>query len=353
MNKKHFILVWALILTLVLGACGNGGAQTSQSAGGASSQTGQAPAGESVHITVGHAGAETTMMHLGMVEFKRQVEELSGGAMTVEIFANGQLGGDTQLQEAVQNGDLNMAACNTAVFTVFEPRLSVFSTPFAFNNSQHAYAVLDSDFGQKMLDMMSEHGFKALGYYESFSYRVLTSNSKVQTPDDLKGLKVRVMQSSAQIALWEALGGSPTSIPFNELYTALQQNTVDAQENPLELIVSSRFYEVQKYVTLTNHVFAVGMATMNQDFYNALSAEQQEIVGKAMDAAIDYQRTQAVENYDSYVKILEDAGVEMIQLTDAEMSLFREKGQAAYSVIADEVGQDLLDEFLEAVESAA
>ncbi|MEL7622395.1 MAG: TRAP transporter substrate-binding protein [Clostridiales bacterium] len=340
MKKAGIGICLMLAIIFVLGACGGSAAREGQGSNVAPQ--------EKVHITVGHAGSEATLMHRAWEVFKKEVEEVSGGKMTVEIYANGQLGGDQQLQEAVQNGDLIATACNTAALTGFEPKLGVFATPFLFADNQAAYELLDGEFGDKMLNLMEESGFKGLGFYESVHFRVLSANKPVHTPDDLKGVKIRVMQNPIHIAIWEALGAGPTSIPFSELYTALQQKTVDAQENPLELIVAQRFYEVQQAVTLTNHLFSVGMATMNLDFYNSLSAEQQKIVEDAVEKAVAFQREAGAAEYKDYLKTLQDAGIEVVMLTPQELELFREKAKAAYPVIAKEVGQDLLDELLAA-----
>lgn len=343
MKKAGIGICLMLAIVLVLGACGGSAAQNGQGAADASAQ-------EKVHITVGHAGSEATLMHRAWEVFKKEVETNSGGKMTVEIYANGQLGGDQQLQEAVQNGDLVATACNTAALTGFEPKLGVFATPFLFADNEAAYKLLDGEFGDKMLRLMEENGFKGLGFYESVHFRVLSANKPVHTPEDLRGVKIRVMQNPIHIAIWEALGAGPTSIPFSELYTALQQKTVDAQENPLELIVAQRFYEVQQAVTLTNHLFSVGMATMNLDFYNSLFAEQQKIVDDAIKEAVAFQREAGAAEYKDYLKTLQDAGIEVVTLTPAELELFREKAKAAYPVIAKEVGQELLDELLAAAE---
>lgn len=340
MKKAGIGICLMLAIIFLLGACGGSAAQEGQGSNVAPQ--------EKVHITVGHAGSEATLMHRAWEVFKKEVETNSDGTMTVEIYANGQLGGDQQLQEAVQNGDLIATACNTAALTGFEPKLGVFATPFLFADNQAAYELLDGEFGNKMLNLMEESGFKGLGFYESVHFRVLSANKPVHTPDDLKGVKIRVMQNPIHIAIWEALGAGPTSIPFSELYTALQQKTVDAQENPLELIVAQRFYEVQQAVTLTNHLFSVGMATMNLDFYNSLSAEQQKIVDDAIEKAVAFQREAGAAEYKDYLKTLQDAGVEVVTLTPQELELFREKAKAAYPVIAKEVGQDLLDELLAA-----
>ena len=275
----------------------------------------------------------------------------TNGNFECTIYPNGTLGSDVELAQAVQNGDIQMSACSTSNLTTFNQDLEVFSLPFAFANEEVAYQVLDGDFGQKMLDTMEGAGLKALGYFESCTYRELSSNKPVHTPDDLKGMKIRVMQSNLHVEIWEALGASPTSIAFSELYTALQQGTVDAQDNPLELVIAQRFYEVQKYITLTNHIFQVGMATCNPSWFNGLSAEDQQVVLDAIKAGVEFQRQAAAEENDGYITTLQEAGLEIIELTDSERAEFQALMGSAENVIAENVGQDLVDELKAAIEA--
>ncbi len=344
--KKHLILllVLTLIISLLIG-CGNGNVQS-----GTSQESTSKDNGEPIKVIIAHAGTEQTAMHLAWLKAKEVLER--DNVFKVELHPNGTLGNDQQLQEAVQNGDITMTACSSSSLATFEPRISVFSTPFLFPNKEIAYKVLDGSFGQKMLDMMQEQGFKALGYFESSSYRAFSSNKPVYTPEDLKGMKVRVIQNSLHIKLWESLGASPTGIPFSELYTSLQQGTVEAQDNPLELIISQRFFEVQDYITITNHMFQVGMATCNLDWYNSLNEQQQKIVNDAIKAGVEFQRDLAEKEYDSYIKTLKDAGLEIITLSDDVRKLFEDKMTPVYDEVGKEVGQELLDEVLKAVKDS-
>lgn len=312
-------------------------------------QKGASSAAEPIKVKIAHAGSEQTMMHLAWLEAEKVMEK--DGVFEVEIYPNGQLGGDQQLQEAVQQGDITMTACTSASLATFEPSVSVFTIPFLFPDNETAYAVLDGEFGQKMLDKMEDSGFKGLGYFESVSYRELSSNRPIRSPEDLKGLKIRVIQNPLHIKLWETLGASPTPISFSELYTALQQKTVDAQDNPLELTISQRFYEVQNSVTLTNHMFQVGMATANLDWYNSLTADQQKIVDGAIHTAVEFQRNKAAEDNDAYIKTLKDAGLEVIELTDKERKAFEDKMDPVIAEVSNEVGGDLVKEIQEAVKA--
>jgi TRAP-type C4-dicarboxylate transport system substrate-binding protein len=192
-----------------------------------------------------------------------------------------------------------------------------------------------------------------LGYLEAYAYRELTSSKPIRTPADLRGVKIRVMTNPIHQAIWEQLGAQPTPIPFTELYTALQQRTVDAQENPLNLVISQKFYEVQKYVTLTHHVFSSGMLFANPVWFNKLDPELQGIIRDAGKAGMLYQREQAVLEYDSYVKTMQAAGVTITELTPAEHKQWQDLVRPVNAMIAKEVGgQAIIDELLAAVQAA-
>lgn len=344
------IALVALFMVGILAGCGSSTETAQTPAAEAPSSPEKAETVDPVSVVVAHAGSEATAMHLAWLEAEKVMED--SGLFDVTIYPNGQLGSDAELQGMVQAGDINMTASTASVLSTFDPRLNVFTAPFAFPDAETAYAVLDGAFGQKMLDMLGDSGFKAIGYFESCSYRELSSTRPIRTPDDLKGLKIRVIGSPLHIKTWETLGASPTSIPFSELYGALQQGTVDAQDNPLELTISQGFYEVQKYITLTNHMFQVGMVTANPDWFNGLTAEQQQVIVDAINAGVAFQRKLAAESDAGYVATLEEAGLEVIELTDDERAAFQGMMDPVYELLAEEVGQELLDEFLAAIDAA-
>ncbi len=309
----------------------------------------EAPA-EKISVKIAHAGTEESMMHKAWLVAKDYME--ANGNFECTIYPNGTMGSDVELAQAVQNGEIQMSACSTSNLTTFNQNLEVFSLPFAFASEEVAYKVLDGDFGQKMLDSMESAGLKGLGYFESCTYRELSSKKPVHSPDDLKGVKIRVMQSSLHTAIWEGLGAIPSAIPFGELYTALQTGTVDAQDNPLELVIAQGFYEVQNCITLTNHIFQVGMNTCNPDWFNSLSAENQQVVLDAIKAGVEFQRKEAAEQKDGYIQTLKDAGLEVIELTSDELAAFQGKMGAAEQVIIDDIGSELVDELKAAIEAA-
>jgi tripartite ATP-independent transporter DctP family solute receptor len=312
-----------------------------------------AGAQKSYDIKMAHTGTEQSMMHLGYLFMKDYIEKNSNGAVKVRIFSGGQLGNDTEMVEMVQNGDLQLIGINNGYLSQFHPAVGVFALPFVFKTKAIAYQVLDGPFGRMMLDSLEPAcGVKALAYIDSFDYRQYTGNKPVKTPADLRGIKIRVMPNPVHLAIWEALGANPSPIPFSELYTALQQKTVDAQENPMENIVTARLYEVQKYVVLTNHVFTSGMTLVNPEFYNSLPPELQKVLREAALECNKYQRAEGQRRLNEFFETVKNGGVEIITLSPEDLKAFEEAAKPVVPTIAKEVGQDQVDGLYKAVAEA-
>lgn len=343
--KKFFALLLACTF-LVAFAAGCGGGSTGE-------ETGSPVDGETMTIRIAHTGAETTLMHKSFQVVESYIEENSNGALQVDIFPNGVLGTEADLLSATQAGDIQMMATNNGYLVTVNPLVEVFSVPFAFPSEEVAYAVLDGEFGQKMLDSMEEAcGLVGLGYYESSDFRELTSNVEIRSAEDLQGLKIRVMPNALQVQLWECLGTSPSTLSFGELYTALQQGTVDAQENPVELMLSQRFYEVQDYLIKTDHIFSNGMMVGNPAWFNGLSPELQQVVLDGVQAGQNYWREEATTNREAYYQQAEENGMTVIELDDATKEQLAEMAQPVVDTIASNIGQDLVDELYAAVDAA-
>ncbi|MDR1247750.1 MAG: TRAP transporter substrate-binding protein [Treponema sp.] len=342
--KRTALLAVAAVLffTVIFGACSK-------------SKSGSSSAAKTITVKMTHTGSEQTLAHQSFLAIKDHMETASNGVFKVDIYPNGQLGNDAQLVEAVQEGDVQIMFTNVGYLVQFVPELGVFSVPFAFPNIDVAYKVLDGDFGKGMLDMMEgAGGMVGLSYIEAVAYRELSAPRSIRVPSDLAGLKIRVMTNPLHVAIWETLGAQPTAISFAELYTALQQGTVDAQENPVELFVSSRFYEVQKYLIMTNHVFQCGMLVANPVWFNGLTPELQRVVREAAMKGTLLQREKTAENYAEYLKTIQDSGGTIVELTDQEMQQWRDKARPVLPVFAQNVGgQAIIDRLFASVEAAS
>ncbi len=356
--KKILAMILCLTMVLALAACGSSApapasapesSATDNASAAAPAAAPAAPAAQPQVVKMAHTGAETTLMHKSFLVCKEYIEEHSNGALTVQIYPNGQLGAEADLLQATQSGDIQMMATNNGYLLTVNPLVEVFTVPFAFPSEEIAYAVLDGEFGQKMLATMENYGLKGLGYYESSDYRELTANKPINTVEDLKGLKIRVMPNNLHVKLWESLGCSPATISFGELYTALQQHTVDAQENPVELMLNSGFPEVQSYLIRTNHIFSNGMMVGNPAWFNALTPELQQVVIEGVQAGQNYWRAESTANRVEYYKQAEAAGMTVIELDESVHEQLQELAKPVVDMIAADVGQDLVDELFAAV----
>lgn len=308
--------------------------------------------GQEYHFRLNHGGSEATLVHQTMEVFAEQVYELSNGQITIEIYPNAQLGPESTTIEAVQTGDIEMTIVNSGALVPFVREWGVLSAPFVFPDTETAYKVLDGSFGDEMVDYLNNQGFVGLGFCESVAFRQTTSSKPIRTADDLKGLRIRVMDNPVQLRIWQALGAAPTPIPFSELYTALQQGTVDAMENPLELITAMRFYEVQDSITLTNHVFQTSQLIISKRVYNNLPIDLQDVVQEAGKRAVQWQRERYAELDQKMLDILKENGTEVIELPESEIEILRERSKPAMDFIRDQFGSDMVDRLLKAVEDA-
>ncbi len=288
------------------------------------------------------ASPADTVTGLYAEKFAEEVNSLSEGEMKVQVYHNSTLGGDTELLESVQCGDIPFVVQNTAPEVSYLPRLALFDLPCVFDDLDQLHEVLDNeDFMESINEIYSEGGVRLLGMADQ-NFRVMTSNVKIEKMEDFKGIKIRTMENSYHMAFWQALSANPTPMAFAELYVGLEQNTVDAQENPYEVIVSNKFYEVQDYVIETNHLPHLLALITNDDFYQNLTEEQKEIIEEATKLATAYAREQAAERADSKIEEIEEGGAEIVPISEELRSQMRQASTELYEEIREEVGDDSL-----------
>lgn len=295
-------------------------------------------------LKVGYILPETQSDHIIMRDvFKKDVETLSEGQIAVELYPNAQLGGDRELIESVQLGTVEMAIPATSAIAGFERRFQVFDLPFLFKSKEKAFEVLDGDLGRKLNELLPPLGMVNLGYAEN-GFRHVTNNRRpIHTPEDLKGLKLRTMENPLHMSFFKLLGANPTPMNFGELYTALQQGIVDAQENPVVLVYTSKFFEVQKYYSLTGHVFSATMLVTNKNFLDSLPDDLRKIVEDAARRYCVEQRKMAEEQEQEFLEALKATGMEINELTDEEKALFVEATLPVYDQFRGEIGDELVD----------
>lgn len=268
-------------------------------------------------------------VHKAMVFMGKELEKNSGGKMKLEIYPSSQLGSERQCLELLQIGSLGMTKVSAAVMENFSPNMKVFGLPFLFKNKKHRFNVLDGDIGKQLLNGGTKYWLKGLGYYDAGSRSFYTKEKQINSPDDLKGMKIRVMESATAMNMVKKLGGSPTPISAGELYTALQQGVVDGAENNPPTFYLSGQYEVCKFYSLDEHTAIPDVLVISTHLWNSLSKEQQKWMQQAAAASVVYQRKLWEQSENEALAAVKKAGVEVVtpdksKFTDKVKTMFEE-----------------------------
>jgi len=262
-------------------------------------------------LKLGHGLNESHSVHQAMVRMAREVEEKTGGKLKIEVFPSGQLGTERESLEQLQMGCLDLAKSSAASLESFIPELSVFSLPYLFRDSGHFWRVLDGQIGRDLMVSGLSVDLRGICYYSSGSRRFYTASKPILTPDDLKGLKIRVIESPTSMALMRALGASPTPISFGELYTALQQGVVDGAENNEPSVATSRHYEVCKHYSMDEHTSIPDMLLVAENTWKRLSESERAILMQAAANSSVWQRQAWDESVKASLAQIEAAGTKI------------------------------------------
>ena len=304
-------------------------------------------------IKIGHGAAESFHMHRALLKFEELVETGSNGEIDVQIFPSSQMGPDREMIEGVQTGVLEMAIPPLSFFAGWDPAFAVIELPYMYASKDIAFDVLDGAAGDSMLARVENQGLVGLGWLE-LGVRNVTNNVRpIASPQDLEGVKLRTMKVPAHVATFESLGANPTPMNFGEVYSALQQGVIDGQENPLAIITSQRFYEVQKYLSTTGHVFAVYMPVVSKPFFDSLSAEHQQLIRASMARARAHQAELVAAEDASQLDEIRSAGVEVLELTAEQRQAFADQTESVRLQYRDEVGAEAYDAWVAAVSAAS
>lgn len=284
--------------------------------------------------------------------FAQEVEKASGGKMKVRAIGAAALGSDVQMQQALIGGAQEMMVGSTATLVGITKEMAIWDTPFLFNNAKEADVVLDGPTGQKVMDKLQDKGLVGLAYWEN-GFRNLTNNKQpVNKLEDLNGIKLRVMQNNVFLESFKTLGANAIPLPFSELFTALETKTVDGQENPYNTILSSKFYEVQKYLTVTNHVYSPWIVTVSKKWWDGLSKAEQKILLDAAKKSRDFERQDTRAEAAKALTDLKAKGMQINELSPAEANRMRSQLTRVNASIATNVGMDLWKETQAAVAQA-
>ncbi|HET8725906.1 MAG TPA: TRAP transporter substrate-binding protein [Alphaproteobacteria bacterium] len=299
-------------------------------------------AATAAELKLGYSLAPTSHYGVGATAMAEELARLSGGEWTIEQFPANALGGEREMVEGAQIGTVDLVITSSGPVGNFVPDTLITDIPFLFKDYEHAHAVLDGPIGQSILDQFPEHGLVALAWGEN-GFRNLTNDVRpVRTPADAEGLKVRTMENPVHMTAFETLGVLPTPMAFPELFTALQQGTVDGQENPIGVILSASFDQVQQYLSLTNHVYSPALIIMSPMVWDGLSDQEKEWFLQAAKVGAEAMRDKAFEDAQNGVAELKSRGMEVV--SDVDRAAFEEALAPAFAQYAERFGKDRIDE---------
>lgn len=295
---------------------------------------------------LGTGSPEDTVTQILAEKFAEEVLRISEGKMKIQVYPNSVLGGDRELLESCKDGDIPFVVQNTAPQVAFMKETAVFDLPCAFSTIEEVReAIDDEEFISTMKGAYKNAGYQLLGYADQ-GFRVMSTNKLISTFKDFKGQKIRTMENSNHIEFWKSLNSSPTPMTFSEVYIGLQQKTIDAQENPYEVIVSNRLYEQQKYVIQTNHLPHLISLIISDKFYEGLTEEQQNIIDEASKIAIQYAREASDERNSEKMEVIEGTGTKVVEVSEELRKQMLEASKPVYNSIRQLVGDKLVDSYI-------
>lgn len=293
-----------------------------------------------VEIRLGHVLPEAHSWHVAATGFADEVAEKTEGRVAIEVFAGGQLGSEKEVIEGMQFGAVQAGVIGSGSFQYIEPKMGIIEMPYAWTSREQAFTALDADLGDALEALLDPKGMVVLSWWET-GFRNITNNTRpIEKPADLEGLKIRVTPDKVRLATFEGLGAEPAPLAFGELYSALQQGLFDAQENPLSIIDAASFFEVQKYVSKSEHIFGAASLTMSKMTWDQISEEDQTIVLEAAQHWAEEQRTMAAEAEASLVATLEGKGM---AFNEVDKAAFVEAVAPIWESQAEVFGPELLE----------
>lgn len=338
--KRNFWIVLAVLLiaSLLLTSCSSA-SQTAQ----------QKPAEKQQEqpkarvIKLGHTVNEKDGFHIAALKFKELVESKSKGTLVVEVHPNGALGDERTMLEGMQMGTVDMGVITSGPFVNFVPEFGVVDLPFLFRDAEHAYKVLDGPIGKSLLKKLEAVGLKGLAFAERGFRNLTNSKRPVKKPEDVKGLKIRVMQNQVFVDTFKTLGANAVPMAWTEVITALQQKTIDGQENPINVIYAYKLWESQKYMSFTRHAYSPAVFVMSLKLFNSLTPEQQQIIQSSAQEAAEYERKWNADNEADQLKAIKEHGM---QVDTPDLEAFRKAVKPVYDKYQEKFGKELIESIL-------
>jgi tripartite ATP-independent transporter DctP family solute receptor len=295
-------------------------------------------------LKIGHGHSDKHSFHLAMEKFSEILEQKAPGAFTVTIFPQAQLGSEREMQEQLTTGTLEVTI--TGVLAIFEPKITLLELPYLFRDREHIKKGQSSEAVEQLVAGLPAKGVRLVGFLEN-GFRNITNNTRpINTPEDVKGLKIRTPENLAQVETFNALGASPTPMAFSELYAALRQGVVDGQENPLQNIYDGKLFEVQKYLALTGHIYNSAYVLVSESFYQGLKPEERTAIEEALKEATDWQFDYIAQRDKELLEALKKEGMEV---TEPDTEQFRAATAPAYDAFYAKFGDDARN-FVKAIE---
>lgn len=285
----------------------------------------------------------------GLKKFKELLETESNGKIKVELYGDGQLGNDKSMMEALQMGTLDMTLPSSSPVSEFTKAFLVYDLPFLFTDTKQVDNVLDGENGKEILGTLKDVNIVGLCYFENGFRNITNSKTPINTVEDLNGLKIRTMQNPIHLESFTLWGANPSPMAFNEVFTALKQKTLDAQENPNTLIYDAGFYEAQKYLTISRHFYTPYVFMISQKTWDKLSDEDKKLVQKCADEAKIYQREVNRKLDAEYLEKMKDKGIQVNELSSNEINKMKEIAKPVYDKFAEDIGKDRLNKILEQI----
>ncbi|MCD2136412.1 TRAP transporter substrate-binding protein [Salinicoccus halitifaciens] len=347
MKFRHIYLFFALIGVLVLAACGNGESENNGEAeenaeaeGSAEADAAASEDGETYEFRLGHIAPDDHIWNEGANKLAEELEERSGGRMTMEIYPGGQLGNDADMMQQIQSGSLDFGLITNAHLTSESDAFSAWFAPFLFDSYEEALEASNTELAAEILATLDGQGVKAMDYMFS-GHRTMMFTEKVESPEDISGLTLRVTPSPALEDWYRMLGASPESIPLPDVYQSAQTGVIDGMEMDLDAAVTSNFNEVTGYGAMTNHMVWPSVMVMNENLYEGMSEEDQAIVEESMAAASEYGTMERASLEEEYIETLTDRGMELYNMEDGAFDSYIEEFDAQYREL-----DPLIDEFI-------
>lgn len=347
--KKTLVIATLLLLCVVFVVACSGNApapapapQPSTPAPAAPAQP-AAPEGQKVTLKIGHVEAEDRSTHIALVNFKDRVEAESNGNITVEIYPNASYGDDAEMVAAVAMGALQMTLPSTGNMSPYDEKWGIFDVPFLFTSVESAFNAVDGEIGDYLNSLLEGTGTVSLGYTYNGVRNMSNTVRPINEPADCKGIVFRIMDSAVFRVMFQCLGANPTPIAFSEVYTALQTGVAQGQENAASLTYAMKFHEVQKYYSLTEHVFSFLPIVTNEEWYNSLDDANKAVLDKNIPIMITEQREMEVADNDKYIQLIADSGCAVNSITPENHQKFVDAVQPLYEEYIGKWGQEIFD----------